>query len=114
MAREGELRLILRTSLQDLQNKTTRAIHLICKGKAVSYRIFLWLVTLKGLKQTSSLQNCGLVAEARCIDERSEWRTFGDKVIPGSPGAKMTHCISHMCRVHLLQKFRDDDFIACN
>lgn len=25
-------------------------------------------------------QNCGLVAEAHIIDERSEWRTFGDKV----------------------------------
>lgn len=30
--------------------------------------------------QLLSLQSCGLVVEARCIDERSEWRTFGDKV----------------------------------
>lgn len=33
------------------------------------------------LTSIPSLQNCGLVAEARCIDERSEWRTFGDKVL---------------------------------
>lgn len=26
------------------------------------------------------LQNCGVVVEAHVIDERSEWRTFGDKV----------------------------------
>ena len=28
------------------------------------------------------MQNCGLIAESRMIDERSEWRTFGDKVLP--------------------------------
>lgn len=26
-------------------------------------------------------KGCGLVAEAHIIDERSEWRTFSDKVI---------------------------------
>lgn len=28
-------------------------------------------------------QNCGLVVEAHIIDERSEWRTFSDKVCLG-------------------------------
>jgi hypothetical protein len=28
----------------------------------------------------SRWQGCGLVVEAHIIDERSEWRTFGDKV----------------------------------
>lgn len=28
-------------------------------------------------------QNCGLVVEAHIIDERSEWRTFSDKVCMG-------------------------------
>ena len=28
----------------------------------------------------SVLQNCGLVAESHVIDERSEWRNFGDRV----------------------------------
>ena len=27
-----------------------------------------------------NVQNCGLVAESHVIDERSEWRSFGDKV----------------------------------
>ena len=26
------------------------------------------------------MQGCGLVVEAHVIDERSEWRTFSDKV----------------------------------
>ena len=31
------------------------------------------------------MQACGVVVEAHTIDERSEWRTFGDKVgaLPG-------------------------------
>ena len=28
------------------------------------------------------LQRCGVVAESHTIDERSEWRTFGDSVRP--------------------------------
>ncbi len=30
----------------------------------------------------SNLQRCGVVAESHTIDERSEWRTFGDSVRP--------------------------------
>ena len=29
-----------------------------------------------------NLQRCGVVAESHTIDERSEWRTFGDSVRP--------------------------------
>ena len=31
-----------------------------------------------------NLQRCGVVAESHTIDERSEWRTFGDSVRPDS------------------------------
>ncbi len=36
--------------------------------------------TLKPDKEVVSTQSCGTVKESRLIDERSEWRTFSDKV----------------------------------
>lgn len=44
--------------------------------------------------------NCGLVAESRCIDERSEWRTFGDKdgtagADPNRVGGPTNHLLSN-------------------
>lgn len=74
-------------------------------------------------------QNCGLVVEAHIIDERSEWRTFGDKVCAvllaclcsamswhkhmrtSQPGAMLAPWYQHQHRLH---NFAMELELSCN